>query len=272
MAEEGLYSRPWVRDEGERVDLHRGFHHVPDREAFWEVMSGAAAPLQVAGVGPTAPDQAGTALICALHATANGTEREKSAKPLEDLRRALIRFDRETWEAARDRAAAVGAVDAFATGLRLLPEGATLASELGLPAAARPFAMLSAHGTERRGDKTFALFAAGSSRQRVQMLRNLAVPSREVLDKYGAAESGPLLAYLRRAADVASDTPAAVSQWRTAVRAAERSGWRRPPRPTSAVRAGLRGAGDRDRWTTARWTMRAVRAAWTPPRTSRRTR
>jgi hypothetical protein len=67
------------------VDLHRGFHHVADRAAWWELICRHREVLLVEGQPVMIPDRIGCALIAALHASKAAPE----AKPLEDLRRAL---------------------------------------------------------------------------------------------------------------------------------------------------------------------------------------
>jgi hypothetical protein len=65
----------------------------------------------------------------ALHAAQHG---EHVHKPLEDLSRALERLGEETWRGAMAVAEQLDALEAFAAGLRLLPEGERLAERLSL--------------------------------------------------------------------------------------------------------------------------------------------
>ena len=69
------------------------------------------------------------ALTILLHAAQHGSTWES---PLRDVRRALERLPRETFEDAAALAGEIGAVQAFAAGLDTLPEGAALRAELGL--------------------------------------------------------------------------------------------------------------------------------------------
>ena len=110
-----LQGRPWHRDGAALVvvDLHRGFHHVADRAAWWELMRRHREVLLLEGQPVMIPDRIGCALIAALHASKAPSE----TKPLEDLRRALRLFSDEVWRQAAGLAGLVGAGDAFAAAL-----------------------------------------------------------------------------------------------------------------------------------------------------------
>jgi hypothetical protein len=60
----------------------------------------------------------------ALHAAQHGP---KYVKGLAELALGLERWPTEVWEAAAQLAARTGAMEAFAAGLRLVPEGAVAA-------------------------------------------------------------------------------------------------------------------------------------------------
>jgi len=68
-------------------------------------------------------------LTLVLHAAQHGSTWES---PLRDLRRALELLPRETFAEAAALAGQIGAARAFAAGLEVVPEGATLRAELGL--------------------------------------------------------------------------------------------------------------------------------------------
>jgi hypothetical protein len=114
--------------DGVVVDLHRGFHHVADRSAWWEQLSRHREELVVEGQPVAVPDRAGCAVIAVLHAS----RATSPAKPHEDLRRALQLFDDEVWRQAADIARSVGAGGAFAASLCAQRAGAELAARLGL--------------------------------------------------------------------------------------------------------------------------------------------
>jgi len=110
------------------IDLHRGFHGVGDWPAWWASLAARSVALTVAGREVRVPDAAGQALVVALHDTAV----DRASQSAEDLRRALVRFDREVWAEAARRAEEVQAVASFALGLSHHSRGRDLASCLGL--------------------------------------------------------------------------------------------------------------------------------------------
>ncbi|MEK8109753.1 hypothetical protein NKG94_45510 [Micromonospora sp. M12] len=54
------------------MDLHRGFAGVGDHDALWRLLRAQAEPLDLAGGTVLIPDDAGTALLAALHAASPG--------------------------------------------------------------------------------------------------------------------------------------------------------------------------------------------------------
>jgi hypothetical protein len=84
----------------------------------------------VGGLEVEVPGEPARALIVVLHMLNHGLH---ATRPAEDLRRALARVERSTWEASAALAAELGATAGFAAGLRVLPEGTALADSLGLP-------------------------------------------------------------------------------------------------------------------------------------------
>jgi hypothetical protein len=143
--EEVPHARTWIRN-GAVVDLHHRLSGVgASPERAWallcegpEFLTVGAQDLEV--LGPPA-----RAFHVALHAAQHGVH---EAKPLEDLRRAIARLPLATWRAAADLAGALDASDLMATGLGLVPGGAGLAAELGLPAPSRA-ALLRATSTTK---------------------------------------------------------------------------------------------------------------------------
>ncbi|MEU5781751.1 nucleotidyltransferase family protein [Micromonospora lupini] len=137
------YERPWLLPGPLplTVDLHRGFHGVGDPDALWALLSASAERIALAGRTLAVPDEAGAALLVALHAAAPGL----SDRPRADLSRAVEVFPAETWRAAADLAERTGAVASFALGLRLTPAGAALAATLALPGHRSAALWLRAH-------------------------------------------------------------------------------------------------------------------------------
>ncbi|MFJ2081957.1 nucleotidyltransferase family protein [Micromonospora chokoriensis] len=132
----GWHEQPWSAPGPLplTVDLHRGFAGVGDHDALWHLLRARAEPLDLAGGSVLVPDDAGTALLAALHAASAGA----STKPARDLARALAVLPPGTWEAAGRLAADCDATPAFAVGLRVLPAGAVVATRLGLSSTAVP--------------------------------------------------------------------------------------------------------------------------------------
>jgi hypothetical protein len=148
----------WRRDRDDAtVELHwrvPGVRASPDMA--WRRLSAETETSLLAGAEVEFLALPARALHLALHAMQHAPER---GKPLEDLRRGLRLADESCWREAARLAAELGAQDAFAAGLRAVPEGAQLAAALGLPRARR------ATEVEMR--------AAGASLRSVNLLRLL---------------------------------------------------------------------------------------------------
>jgi hypothetical protein len=112
------------------VDLHRTLLGVrADHARLWEELASNSDHLEVAGCRVNVPSKAALAMILALHAAQHGV---REAKPLRDLRRAIERTDLQLWRDAAGIADRLAATPALSAGLVLLPEGATVADQLGL--------------------------------------------------------------------------------------------------------------------------------------------
>ncbi len=125
-ADESAWERPGSPPTS--IDLHRGFHGVGHREAFWAAVDAHTVMLEVAGTSVRIPDAAGCALVTALHESAAGRAEQSAA----DVRRALVRFDDETWREAAQRAVDSQALPSFVLGLTLHPAGRDLVRRLDL--------------------------------------------------------------------------------------------------------------------------------------------
>ncbi len=121
----------FTRRDGGVVDLHCQLPGLEgDPEAVWEQMAASSDRQAIGGAELRVPDRDTVLLHVVLHAAQHANL--KDGKPLEDLRRALTCVEGQRWSRALELARAYGGVPAFAAGLRLLPEGARLASGLGL--------------------------------------------------------------------------------------------------------------------------------------------
>lgn len=113
------------------VDLHcqlPGLDGNPD--AIWGRLAASTARQVIAGVELRVPDRDSVLLHVVLHAAHHANQVD--GKPLEDLRRALALVAEADWSSALEFARAYQGVQAFAAGLRLLPEGENLARRLDL--------------------------------------------------------------------------------------------------------------------------------------------
>lgn len=139
LAHPRLESHEWRRAE-HRVDLHTtliGIRASP--QAVWETLWPLTETAVVGGERVQVLSPPARALHVVLHAAQHG---RAEPKPLEDLRRALAMVAEPAWLEVLALARRLHAVEAFATGLRLLPQGAALASRLDLGSAASADATL----------------------------------------------------------------------------------------------------------------------------------
>jgi hypothetical protein len=127
---------PGVADEhewhrgGDHLDLHGSLSGVAvPAESVWPILTVDARWLRVAGRRVRVLGPGALALLLALHAATDGPAGEK---PLDDLRRGLIRLGDTTWREAAELARALDALPAFGAGMGLLPEGARRLARLGV--------------------------------------------------------------------------------------------------------------------------------------------
>jgi hypothetical protein len=112
------------------VDLHRSLPYITAAPAeVWRVMSDQTEQMAVGGLDVSVPGIPQRLLHIAIHSAQHAFE---SGKPLEDMRRAIEVATVEQWEAAVEQSRILGAEDALAGGLCLIPEGQILADRLGL--------------------------------------------------------------------------------------------------------------------------------------------
>ena len=113
------------------IDLHHGLlGAAAPSDRVWEVLQQHTVTLSLgAGQEVTALDVPARAMHLALHAAQNGP---LDVKAVIDLERGLAKVSRSDWERAAVLADQIGATEAFAAGLRLLPAGEILAEQLSL--------------------------------------------------------------------------------------------------------------------------------------------
>jgi hypothetical protein len=112
----------------DNVDLHRTLHGLegtPELVAA-SMLAGSQCQL-IGGAELRIPDRPALLLNVGLHAAHHA-----EGRPIEDLRRAIATADERLWREALEQARTFDGVPAFASGLRLLPEGVELARRLGV--------------------------------------------------------------------------------------------------------------------------------------------
>jgi Uncharacterised nucleotidyltransferase len=143
----------------------------------WDRLAARRTELELCGQSVPVLNEEGLAMHLALHAAQHGSSYRRGQR---ELALALDRWPFRVWKQAAGLAAEIDAVDAFAAGLRLVPAGAQLAKDLGLPATDRLDWEIRHVATRPRG--TFhleALVARRGFRGRVEVLRHALLPSRE---------------------------------------------------------------------------------------------
>jgi hypothetical protein len=116
--------------QGDWIDLHRTLIGVGKPERLFAVLAGGARPFDVGGGIIDEPPAPGRALVLALHAAKEASRSEKVGA---DLARAMEVVPVDVWTAAAKLAEEVGALEAFAAGVRRDPAGPKIAERLGLP-------------------------------------------------------------------------------------------------------------------------------------------
>jgi hypothetical protein len=177
-----VHAETWLAGEGADyqgtlVELHLWLPGATaDPQEVWDALSAGREWVEVDGLLVSCPGRPLLAMGVALHAAQHGPS---YAKGLAELALGLERWPMEVWEAAAELAARTGAVEAFAAGLRLVPEGAVRACALGLPATEGANWEIRNAGSRPRG--TFHLRAfleAGGPRARLSVLRRSLLPKR----------------------------------------------------------------------------------------------
>ena len=209
----------WRREDPPGVvDLHwtlPGATGKPD--AVWAALRRDAVDFPIAGVPVRAPGPGHCALHLALHVAQHGPG---DAKAADDLRRGLGRLGRPVWTHAADLAAEIGAVDAFAVGLRSQPVGAAIADEIRLETAGDRVHALRAANAPGGAYGLERLARAAGVRARTRVLAQTLAPPAEFMRYYKPlARRGRLglaAAYVVRPFDLARQVPPAWRAWRHA--------------------------------------------------------
>ena len=113
------------------IDLHHGLIGASGApQHCWEVLAGRSVPMSM-GSGRHVPvlDVPARAMHLATHAAQNGPV---DAKAIADLERGVAMLSKSVWREAASVAEEIGAQEAFAAGLRLVPGGVVLADDFAL--------------------------------------------------------------------------------------------------------------------------------------------
>ena len=219
------HASSWLRaqDQG-KIDLHRRLQGAEaDPQLVWSVLWQGREAITIGGVGGWRLSEAGRALYATLHATHHGSE---DARGLPHLQAALAAVGDATWQEALELARRLGALEAFATGLRLLPAGAELAQRIGAPDARSVKTALLASTPPPVALGFDQLHAARGLRRVEILLRKLFPPPGFIRHWWPpAARNRPMLVlgYLYRPVWLARNAPAGYRAWREARRSASSS-------------------------------------------------
>jgi hypothetical protein len=149
----------------------------------------------------------------ALHAAQHGP---RYAKGLAELVLGLARWPADVWQAAAELATRTSALEAFAAGLRLVPEGAALAHALDLPATDRADWEIRNASARPRGTFHLRAFSeAEGTSARLGVLRRSLLPKRAwIVSQYGWAGRGGWRIPVAYGMHVASAPLWALRAWR----------------------------------------------------------
>src|SRR3954453_10831851 len=215
------HASAWLRDQdGVVVDLHRRLQGLGvDDETAWHALSGATDTITVAGHPVPVLCHPASVLYVTLHACHHG---KQWGKALSHLERALRVAEEQDWKRAESLAEQLEATDAFATGLRLVPQGAELAARLSLPPTQSVEVALHASTPPPIALGVEQLASAASWQQRMAIIARKTVPPPGFVRHWwpAAARNRRMLAlaYLYRPLWLLRHAPRGLRAWLTATR------------------------------------------------------
>jgi hypothetical protein len=170
------WARIYLRkSDGGNVDLHRTLAGAEaEPETVWAAMIDYAVPIVVAERKLSGLDAGACGLVVALHAAHHGAE---ASRQVDELSRAIKHLPPQEWDRARALADRIAATPAFAAGLRLLPEGAEIATRLGLPDDASTDVILRAAGAPPLALGFDWLSQTDGLRPKLRLIASKALPS-----------------------------------------------------------------------------------------------
>jgi Uncharacterised nucleotidyltransferase len=211
------------RDRG-KIDLHRKLQGVGlDPTQTWEILWSQRIEFSVGGERAYRLSEAGSVMYATMHATHHG---RGDPRGLTHLRAALSSVDEDAWARALALAGQLDALEAFGTGLRLLPEGVALAERLGVPDAMSVRASLLASKPPPVALGFDQLANAGALNRLAIVFRKLVPPPGFIRHWWSPAARNPAMlavGYLYRPIWLIRRAPAGYSAWRAARRAVKSS-------------------------------------------------
>jgi hypothetical protein len=157
------------------IDLHWRLDGCEARPCvIWRALNSRHMLIDVLGHPVRTLDRPGLALHLALHAAHDGPS---DLKTMGDLKRGIERWPFEVWHAATQLAVELQAVEWFAAGVRLVPDGRLLARRLGLPVDEAAHEKMALRAMRPGGTFHLRAFSeAPGFRQRLQVLRRALLP------------------------------------------------------------------------------------------------
>lgn len=178
------HARTLTRD-GLCVDLHRALPGLRgDTEMTWQSLLACARWQDIAGVEIRVPNHATLLLHIALHASQHA--RESASKTFEDLRRAIAIASEDEWRCALELAHMHEGVAAFASGLRMLPEGQQLLDSLDVEVPPSLQHELRRHSDPIVEEIGGLLWAPGNLRFKIATVMRMLFPSAEYMRDWSA--------------------------------------------------------------------------------------
>ena len=192
-----VHADTWIRatpgsNDQAMIDLHRwlpGARATPGKA--WEALAARRTWIEIEGRQAAVLDRAGQAMHLATHAAQHGPA---FPKHVDELALALERWPADVWDSAALLAQEIDATEAFAAGLRLVPEGAEVAERLALRSTAElDWTIRHRHARPRGTFHLQALADARGARERVRILRRSLLPSQAwIMHQHPWARAGGL--------------------------------------------------------------------------------
>jgi hypothetical protein len=219
------HARPYVRSTGgPSVDLHRTLLGAEaTASVVWSVLDRETEPAVLGGRPIRVLNEAGQLMHVALHAAQNGAA---DARTLRYLTRCIEISDAQQAADALRIARAIGATDAFALGLSLVPTGQALNRALGITPSASVLTALKAASAPNSAHAIEWLATRVTHRDRARFVLHKIFPPAAYMESfYPSAHSrgGLLLAYPTRWLWLARQLRPSLRAWMDARRTSRRS-------------------------------------------------